>query len=47
MILADVDGLVVGVQIWTERPEDLESWIPTAIEFVETIHFEPYPPPAP
>ena len=47
MILADVDGLVVGVQIWTERPEDLESWIPTATEFVETIHFEPYPPPTP
>ena len=39
LILADVDGLVVGVQIWTAQPEDLEGWIPTASEFVATIHF--------
>ena len=47
LVLADIDGLIVGVQIWAERPEDLERWIPTAMQFVESIHFEPYPPPAP
>ena len=39
LVLADIDGLIVAVQIWTERPEDLEAWIPTATEFVKTIHF--------
>jgi hypothetical protein len=39
LVLADVEGLIVAVQIWTTRPDDLEAWIPTATEFVETIHF--------
>ena len=41
LILADVQGTVVGVLIWAERPQELEDWRPTAMEFVESIQFHP------
>lgn len=39
LILADVNGVVVGVLVWTEQPDELDAWLPTAMEFVETIEF--------
>jgi hypothetical protein len=39
LIIADVDGALVGVQVWTRNQADLEAWEAESTPFVESIHF--------
>jgi hypothetical protein len=43
LIVADVQGRVVLVHIWTARPVDYETWLPTAMELVGSLEFLPVP----
>ena len=40
VIVADLDGAIVLVQIWAGSAAELEAWVPKAMEFVSTMHFE-------
>ena len=39
MILSEVDGRTVLIDIWAVDDVELESWLPTAMEFVDSIRF--------
>jgi hypothetical protein len=39
LIVANVDGKVMFVVIWARTAEGLEAFLPTAMEFVDSIHF--------
>lgn len=39
IIVADVDGAIVMVQIWAGSDEDLEAWLPEALLFVNSMRF--------
>ena len=39
LLVADVDGKTVCVQIWARTEEDLAAWLPVAQEFVDSLHF--------
>jgi hypothetical protein len=39
LIVADIDGLTVMVQIWAENQAEFDSWLPTAMELVDSIDF--------
>ena len=43
LILATVDGAGLVVQIWAPTEADLSAWMPTATEFVDSIHFTRQP----
>ncbi len=43
MILFDVDGETVLIDVWAINEAELESWLPTAMELVDTIQFVPPP----
>jgi hypothetical protein len=39
LILADVDGVTILVDVWALTADDLAAWLPIASTFVESIHF--------
>ena len=39
LIVADIDGVTVLVQIWSQTEEDLAAWLPVAQQFVDSIQF--------
>jgi hypothetical protein len=39
LIVTEVAGSTVLVQAWAGTPEGLESWLPIAQEFIDSIHF--------
>jgi hypothetical protein len=39
LILADVDGVTILVDVWARTADDLAAWLPIASTFVESIHF--------
>lgn len=39
LILADVDGVIVGVMIWTADADEFDSWVATGMRFVDSMHF--------
>lgn len=40
VIVADIDGAIVMVQIWAGSEQELDAWLPRAMEFVSTMRFE-------
>ncbi|MEO6349839.1 MAG: hypothetical protein ABIP53_04230 [Candidatus Limnocylindrales bacterium] len=43
LIVADVDGVTVMVQIWADNQVEFDAWLPIATKFVSSIHFRPTP----
>ena len=39
LIVSDVNGLPVVVQIWASTTRDLEAWESTAMRFLYGVHF--------
>lgn len=39
VIVADIDGAIVLVQIWAGSSAELEAWLPKALEFVDSMRF--------
>ncbi len=39
LIVTQVAGSTVLVQAWAGTPDGLESWLPIAQEFIDSIHF--------
>ncbi len=39
MILFEIDGRTVLIDIWAIDEAELDSWLPAATEFLNTIHF--------
>jgi hypothetical protein len=39
LIVADIDGVTVMVQVWAHTEDDLARWMPDARRFVDSIHF--------
>ena len=39
LIVADIDGVTVMIQIWASTEDDLAAWMPDALRFVNSIHF--------
>ncbi len=39
-ILIDVDGRTLLIDIWAQTDEELDAWIPAAMEFVDSIRFQ-------
>jgi hypothetical protein len=39
VVVAELADALVLVQVWAETREELDSWLPTATEFVESIRF--------
>jgi hypothetical protein len=41
LTVADIDGTTVFVLVWARTAKDLDAWLPTANQFVASIHFLP------
>jgi hypothetical protein len=39
LIVVDVDGLTMLIDVWSRTPDDLATWLPTADAFIDSIHF--------
>ena len=39
LIVTDVGGRTIVLQVWAATPEDLKAWLPTATRFLDGIHF--------
>lgn len=39
LIVTDVGGRTIVLQVWAATPEGLEAWLPTATRFLDGIHF--------
>jgi hypothetical protein len=39
LIVVDVDGLTMLIDVWARTPDDLATWLPTADAFIDSIHF--------
>ena len=38
-----VDGETVVIQVWAGTEEELRAWLPTATEFLASVHFTGQP----
>lgn len=43
LVLTQVDGRTVLLQAWAGTEEDLRAWLPTATEFLASVHFAGQP----
>jgi hypothetical protein len=43
LIVSDVGGRIVLIQIWARSPADYAAWLPTAMELVDSIEFSERP----
>jgi hypothetical protein len=39
LTVADIDGATMLIDVWARTPDDLMRWLPTADEFIRSIHF--------
>jgi hypothetical protein len=43
LIVSDVGGRIVLIQVWARSPADYRAWLPIAMELVDSITFPGYP----
>ena len=43
LVLTVVDGETVVIQVWAGTEEELRAWLPTAAEFLSSVHFAGQP----
>ena len=39
LVVTDVDGMTIVLQAWAATKDDLDAWMPTATEFLDSVHF--------
>ena len=39
LIVTEVDGMTIVLQAWAGTEEELQDWLPTATEFLDSVHF--------
>jgi hypothetical protein len=39
LVVTEVDGMTIVLQAWAGTEEELQAWLPTATEFLDSVHF--------